>query len=489
MTGLRLQIVASLGVLSVLLSGLLGLTLLRVASGAVESSLEGHIATIQEAAGKSMGSMLKAGASGQHLDDMARYWLESGSIDGIWVFDGSGNLAMEFTRDDYRAVEVAPIKPTQTQSSDVTATGPGAAGSRFTQMPAGRGLGCVITGTDMERLTAPLGTVRGLIVLYLGLHVVMILAFGYFLLTLLIVRPIDRLRTAAVRLGEGRFDLQVDPGSGAKEVRDLAAALEQTASKLDAQRTALRTKIVELEKAKEEISSQQDAIIRTEKLASIGRLAAGVAHEIGNPLSVILGFLDLLQGSDLQENEKREYVDRMQGEAERMNRIIKNLLSYSRAEAGEVEAVDVEQVIGASLEVLAPQKIMRGIEVDLEVSPDARPVRATRDRLTQVVVNLLLNAAEAMVGEGRLGIIVDPDPAASETVIRIEDDGPGIDESIAPLIFEPFVTTKPESEGTGLGLSVCLSIVQELGGTLTARNREGSGACFELRLPAAEPGQ
>lgn len=484
MSGLRLQIVASLGVLTVLLSGLLGLTLLRVASNMVETSLGGHIETIQEAAGKSMGSMLKAGASGQHLDDMARYWLETGSIDGIWIFDGSGNPVMEFTRDDYRHVKVEPVKPTAAPSDQVTARGKGAEHSSFLQVPAGRGLGCVITGTNMERIIAPLGTVRGLIVLYLGLHVVMILAFGYFLLTLLIVRPIDRLRTAAVRLGEGRFDLDVDTRSGAKEVRELAMALEQTSGKLGAQSSALKTKIAELETAQEEIRAQQEAIIRTEKLASVGRLAAGVAHEIGNPLSVILGFLDLLKDSGLPEEEKREYIERMQREAERMNRIIKNLLNYSRAEAGDIEPVNVEQVLGTALDVLRPQKVMRSIEIDVKASPDARPVMATRDRLTQVFVNLALNATEAMVGEGRLGIHVEPD--GPQTVVRFEDDGPGIDTSIASLIFEPFVTSKPESEGTGLGLSVCLSIVQEFGGTLTAENRDGGGAVFEVRLPVAE---
>lgn len=485
MTGLRVQIVSSLGILSVLLSGLLGLTLLRVASTTVESSLEGHIGTLQEAAGGSMGSMLRAGASTQHLDDMARYWLETGSIDGIWIFDGSGTLATEYTRDDYRDVEVEAAKPTAARSMDVRATGGGSERSRFLQVPAGRGLGCVITGTSMDRLVEPLGTVRSLVVLYLVLHVVMILAFGYFLLTMLIVRPIDKLRTAAVRLGDGRFDLEVDTRSGGKEVRELAIALEQTAVKLDAQRRALRTKIEELERAKEEIDAQQAAIIRSEKLASVGRLAAGVAHEIGNPLSAILGFLEIMQGQDVPEGQRREYVSRMHREAERMNSIIKNLLTYSRTESGELASVDVAQVLEAALEVLEPQKIMRGIEVDRAIDGNVPRVVATRERLTQVFINLMLNAAEAMVGEGRLRILLRHDAQAHQSVVRIEDDGPGISEEIAPIIFEPFVTTKPESQGTGLGLSVCQSIVQEFGGTLTGRNRDAGGAVFEVRLPAA----
>ena len=485
MTGLRLQIVASLGLLTVLMSGLLGVTLLEVASTSVESSLEAHIETLQEAAGESMGSMLRAGASAEHVDDTARHWLETGSIDGLWIFDGSGNPVGTFTRDDYRGVQVEPVTPTASRSSEVVARGPGAGSSRFLQVPAGRGLGCVIAGTNMDRLLAPLSTVRSLVVLYLGLHVVMILTFGYVLLTFLIVRPIEKLRTAAVRLGEGRFDLDVDTSAGAREVRDLAVSLEQTAAKLEAQRGALRAKITELESAREEIDAQQEAIIRSEKLASVGRLAAGVAHEIGNPLSVILGFLEIMQDPALPELERREYVSRMQGEAERMNRIIKNLLTYSRTTSGERERIDVEAVVRGALDVLGPQKVMRDISVEVSVADGLPGVMAGRDRLTQVFVNLVLNAAEAMVGEGRMTITLAADEDRDEVLVGIEDDGPGIDEKIAHLIFEPFVTTKPESQGTGLGLSVCLSIVQDLGGTLTARNLESGGACFTVRLPAA----
>jgi signal transduction histidine kinase len=218
----------------------------------------------------------------------------------------------------------------------------------------------------------------------------------------------------------------------------------------------------------------------------VGRLAAGVAHEIGNPLSVILGFLEIMQDPALPDEERREYVSRMQGEAERMNRIIKNLLTYSRTPSTERQSVDLEAVLRGALDVLGPQKMMRGVDVDVSCADGLPRVVAGRDRLTQVCVNLILNAAEAMVGEGRMAITLARDDEQDEVVVTFEDDGPGIDEKIAHLIFEPFVTTKPESQGTGLGLSVCLSIVQDLGGTLTAGNREQGGACFTLRLPAGK---
>jgi signal transduction histidine kinase len=486
MTGLRLQIVSSLAAITVLLSGLLGATLLRVATTTVETSLEGHIDTLQQAAGGSMGSMLRAGASRQHVDDMARYWLDTASVDGIWVFDGSGRPLLAYARDGYEAVRVKATLPTAARTADVEAGGEGSEGSRFLQVPAGRGIGCVVLGTDMDRLTAPLRAVRGLTVLYLALHAVMILAMGYVLLTMLIVRPVEKLRTAAVRLGEGRFDLDLDRERGAKEIRDLASALASTARKLELQQDALRTKIDELERAQEQIKAKQEAIVRSEKLASVGRLAAGVAHEIGNPLSVILGFLDILSGSDLPDAERREYTERMQREAERMSRIIGNLLSYSRTGTGELEPVEVEAAIRAALDVLGPQKVMKGVQVDVSAG-GVPPVTASRDRLAQVFVNLVLNAAEAMVGQGRLSITARH--VDGQVAILFEDDGPGIDEGIAPIIFEPFVTSKPESQGTGLGLSVSQSIVQELGGTLSAHNREEGGACFEIRLPAAGTGR
>lgn len=487
MTGLRLQILSSLALLIALLSGLLGLTLHQMATVSVQRSLSGHIDTIQDASAGSMGQLMAVGASGDHMDGMARNWLETGSIDGIWIFDGSGEPVVQFVRDGFRDVQVSPVIPTAARSTGVQATGGPADRSRFLQVPAGRGLGCVVVGTDMGRLTAPLDPVRSLMILYLALHAAMILAFGYFALTLLIVRPVEKLRTAAERIGEGRFDVPIETTSGGREIRELSSALSQTARKLQTQRDALEAKIGELTRAQDEIRTQQDAIIRSEKLASVGRLAAGVAHEIGNPLSVILGFLDLLRTSDLPPEEQAEYLERMQGEAERVNRIIKDLLAYSRSGEETTEPVQLQSVLEGALAVLSPQKIMNGVDVQVQAPEKPLCVRATRDRLSQVVINLVLNAAEAMVGQGQLRITLSSQDGGRRVQVRFHDDGPGIDAELAREIFEPFVTSKPEREGTGLGLAVCQSIVQHLGGTLEGRNHPDGGAVFEMDLPACDP--
>jgi signal transduction histidine kinase len=338
----------------------------------------------------------------------------------------------------------------------------------------------------MERLLDPVKRVRGFLILYVGLHALAVLALSYFIITMSVVRPIDRLRAAAVRLGEGRFEAEPGPGSGAREMHDLGRALAQTAAKLAAQQSALRSHIRDLEKAQVELKAQQDAVVRSEKLASVGRLAAGVAHEIGNPLAVILGFLEILKGGAVTATERDEYLARMQGEAERMNRIVKDLLSYARPGRQEPGAVDVRASVEQALAVLKPQRVMRGIAVKVAAEDGVPAVVATSDRMTQVFVNLVLNAAEAMVGEGNLSVSISKG-GGGEVVVRVEDDGPGIDAAVLPVIFEPFVTTKPESQGTGLGLAVCHNIVTGFGGSITARNREGGGACFEVRLPGVTP--
>jgi signal transduction histidine kinase len=175
----------------------------------------------------------------------------------------------------------------------------------------------------------------------------------------------------------------------------------------------------------------------------------------------------------------------MQREAERVNRIIKDLLAYSRPAGEEAEPVDLGVLVEDTMAVLRPLSVMKGVRVEVHADDDVPEVEATRDRISQVVVNLALNAAEAMVGEGRLRITMTSADEGATAVLRFEDDGPGIDEEVIGNLFDPFVTTKPEHEGTGLGLAVCQGIVEGFGGVIQARNAPGGGAVFEVLLPAA----
>jgi two-component system NtrC family sensor kinase len=252
-------------------------------------------------------------------------------------------------------------------------------------------------------------------------------------------------------------------------------------------RRRLEEQIESLERLNRDLSRAQEQVLRSAKLASVGQLAAGIAHEIGNPLTVMLGFFDVLDGQDGMPADAREHLRTMRQEAERVNRIIRDLLDYARANPEPVEAVAAGEVIDGTVALLAPQKPFRTIEIQVTVPADLPPVRANRDRLRQVLVNLLMNAADAL-GEKGGTVSLRAEPAAladGRAAVRlvVSDTGPGIPAELLDTIFDPFVTTKPPGAGTGLGLAVSQAIVDGLGGTMRASNVASGGACFEVVLP------
>jgi two-component system NtrC family sensor kinase len=305
----------------------------------------------------------------------------------------------------------------------------------------------------------------------------------YLLLTYLIVRPLERLHWSAEQLSIGAEHVSVEE-RGSAEAVSLARTFNRMATLLRAERKQLTDRLVELERTTHQLQSAQRQLIHGEKLASVGRLAAGVAHEIGNPLAAILGLLELLRGGDLGAEQSSEFLARIAGETERINGIIRDLLDFARKEADAdelMETSDLAAVIRDAVGLVRPQKLSKDVAIDLFVDPAARRVYGSARRLTQVALNLLLNALDALAGSGRVEIRVETN--ADDTLsLRVSDDGPGIAPEIAASLFEPFTTTKPAGKGTGLGLAVTHAIVDALQGSIEARNRTEGGACFEVRL-------
>jgi signal transduction histidine kinase len=319
--------------------------------------------------------------------------------------------------------------------------------------------------------------------LYLLLTGALILLIAYVALTRLIVRPVEDLTRASERLATGTLATDA-PVGGAAEIARLAISFNRMARDLRADRKSLEGRLAELELATRELHSTQDQLIRSEKLASVGRLSAGIAHEIGNPLAAILGFVELLQAGDLPEAEEREFLRRVKNEVERIHRIIRELLDYSRAEPPTpvaAEAVDLTQVVEEAVKLVAPQKDLRGITIERRFSDQPSIVRGSEGDLTQLVLNLLLNAADAVNGDG--SILIELEDLEHELRLAISDSGSGIAPDVLDKLFDPFVTTKPPGKGTGLGLAVSQAIVLRMGGTIRAENRSAGGACFDVRLP------
>ncbi len=351
----------------------------------------------------------------------------------------------------------------------------------------------ITTDAGVEiRVWAPSGRAgdsarRSLFLFYLGLTAATVLLLTYVLLTYFLVRPIDHLRLASERLASGRLQTQV-PVQGAAEVARLAASFNHMAAQLRDDRVALQQRLEELERTTAELTSAQEQLIRSARLAAVGRLSAGVAHEIGNPLAAIRGLLDLMQMDDLEPAEEREFIERIQRETERIHHTIRDLLDFSRSEparGARVESsADLREVVSDTVKLVDRQIRFRDIDLALRVDEELPRVRGDHERLRQLLLNLLFNAADALGGRGT--IEVHASNGGGVVRLTVADDGPGIDEAILDQVFDPFVTTKAAGQGTGLGLAVCHTIVERLGGSIAAENRKQGGAAFDVRLPAAQ---
>ncbi|QQR90276.1 MAG: HAMP domain-containing protein [Myxococcales bacterium] len=307
-------------------------------------------------------------------------------------------------------------------------------------------------------------------------------------LTYGIVRPVERLTRASQRLTMGGA-YEAVPVQGVAEIAHLAAVYNNMAQQLRAEREALVDRVRRLEETTKKLKEAQRDLVRSEKLASVGRLAAGVAHEIGNPLAAILGFVQLIQAGRLSKEENKEFLDRIQRETERINKIIRGLLDFSRQgpspKASESRS-NLSEVIEHAVRLVTPQKDMSNVTIERRIVEGTPHVKGDADELTQVLLNLLLNAADAIDGEGSIQIELSALPNRNMVLLAVTDSGPGIDPKIAEKLFDPFVTTKDVGGGTGLGLAVCHNIVESLGGSISAGAAAHGGARFEMRLPAVD---
>ncbi len=346
----------------------------------------------------------------------------------------------------------------------------------------GLGLGLWLAPPDGRAARA----LPGLLFLYVGITAAAVLLFTYLLLGRSIVRPVEQLTRASEKAAAGAEGVRV-PVQGAAEVARLAIAFNAMQAQLADERATLVRRLAELERAKNELESAQRSLVTSEKMASVGRLAAGVAHEIGNPLSAILGLVELVQTSDLPPEESRELLRRVTKETERISRIIRDLLDFARGDPAQQEeaSCDLVEVVEDAVRLVGPQKDLRQVTIERRFAESCPSARGSGARLAQVVLNLLLNAADAIEGEGVIRLEVHPSEDGRWVELVVADTGPGIAPEVRDQIFEPFVSTKPAGQGTGLGLAVCHTIVERLGGTIAADDAPEGGARFTIRLPVA----
>ena len=236
---------------------------------------------------------------------------------------------------------------------------------------------------------------------------------------------------------------------------------------------------------KEELEKAQVQILQSEKMASLGKLAAGVAHQLNNPLGGITLFTKLvLEEYDLEEGA-REDLSRILRDAERCRDTVKELLEFARQTRHMMRPNDINRAISRTLFLLENQTLFHNIDIIKQLSPGLPAAHSDVQQLNHVFMNIILNAADAMEGKGALTVITALSDDKEYVVVTIEDTGPGIPDDVLPHIFEPFFTTKEEGKGTGLGLSLVYGIVQNHGGTIVA-NSCSEGTTFTIKLPVSK---
>ena len=353
----------------------------------------------------------------------------------------------------------------------------------------------LLVGVATSQLALAISPERGvvLVVIFVALEVGIFVLYGRSLVTRLVLRPLARVMDTADAVADGDLEARAPDA----DTRDFATLAER------------------LNRMTDRLLDAQSQLVRSEKLASIGRLAAGVAHEVGNPLGAIGTYVEVLR----RRGGDPEVMAGLTRELERVDRIVRSLLDYARPQEDPLLPVDPDKIVRAAFELLRAQGAFRNVRADTDVGMHVPEVMGRAHILEQTLVNLLLNAIDATPlggsivigarrwayepgqslpkrasdpGESRFPRVSERRPARVEfadgqpgTLIFVADSGPGVTPEDREKIFEPFYTTKAPGQGTGLGLAIVARSVHDMGGVVWVDNAREGGAAFKLFFPIA----
>ena len=349
-------------------------------------------------------------------------------------------------------------------------------------------------------IAAEVRTLANVTLLLAAIDVAILVLFGGFLLERSVAAPVRRLAATSEKIAAGDYALRAE-GTEGNEVGQLAASFNRM--------------VEGILEAQERLRRSEKETFRSEKLATVGRLAAGVAHEVGNPLMAIRGYAEHLLKHQPGAAESKECLDKVVEETKKIENIVRGLLSVASPGDGREGATDVDAVVRETVEMLSYRNLFRDVEVRLELGDPPRAA-ILEDRFRQVLLNLVINAVDAMKGRGTVNVrtwvvegwspggrsplrrrATDPPDVDGASLratgagtgggvaVAVTDSGGGIPAADLPLLFDPFFTTKEPGKGTGLGLSVSRTIVEGAGGEIHAESDEGKGATFVVVLPSA----
>jgi two-component system NtrC family sensor kinase len=356
-------------------------------------------------------------------------------------------------------------------------------------------LGVLDTNLSLARADANLRESTWLMAIYTLIAVVGISILTWVFVWRLVHRPVKALTAATHRLREGDLGHQITVHSE-DEVGELAEAFNLMSLRLrDANEeitTWARTLEVRVEQKTGELRKAHEHLLRAEKMASIGKLAAVVAHEVNNPLSGILTYAKLIrkwiENGDLERNperlhEAKQCLELIAAESRRCGDLVRNLLTFSRVAPMNLTWVDLNPVIERCLKLVQHQLEMNNIQWQADLDPDLPQAHCDSAQIEQVLLALVMNAIDAMPRGGNLTVASRPLPESRQIELLVKDDGMGIAPDLLPRLFEPFMTTKESGKGVGLGLAISKSIVERHRGQIVVDSEAGRGTCFHIFLP------
>lgn len=494
--GLRTEILVTLTFLLVAALMLCGLLMLRLTEQRLLGERLRHLDELVQivviaAQDVSLNnSQFAAGPLQQTLNRLT----ETGSCDGWWLYDQHLELLESFTM-----AGSEPFPPARRQQVRVT----GSTERRinfpsllklFHDTDAGahwvaplqqnnRFSGVIELHFNLDDIRLQLLDALQLLLVYVGLYGLVLIAAGYYLLQRNIIRPASLLLRATHDVVRGELETRL-PTTGPTEIAELATAYNQMVSALKSSRSETQTHIADLRHTNQQLQQARDELIRSGKMASVGQLAAGLAHELGNPLAALIGYLEVLK-QRLTVPAEKDIAERSLAETQRIDYLVRELLNFSKpADKSAVDLVAPVTELRACRDLLANHGSFGRVRI-LDRLPEAlQMARINRQKLHQVFINLLLNGVHACGEQG--GIELSAATENNSIRLQIKDDGCGIGAADLERIFDPFYTTKAPGEGTGLGLSICHRIIEEAGGRLQVESELGQGSCFTVVLPVAD---
>lgn len=318
--------------------------------------------------------------------------------------------------------------------------------------------------------------------IYLGLTQISLFLLGYLLFHRMIIGPVRETARLAAKTAGLTNDSGISSHSiKGTDIQTISLSLMAMIKRIQRDKEDMARLLEQLKETNQELAAAQEGLVRSEKLASAGRLAAGVAHEVGNPLQIAMGYVELLR-DETDPEQRSEILERAEAELTRIDAILQRLLDFAKPVSENIMETDLNALVRECGQLIEGRKGFRRIKVRLDLDESIPRVRTEPEKIRQILVNLIFNAVDA-IGDNPGLILLSTNAFDQRVEIGVQDSGTGVAPELKSRIYDPFFTTKPPGHGTGLGLAVCLGLAESIDGTLEIDSDGANGTAAILSLP------